>query len=126
MNEKLQNRKKVEKLLGPTVERLTISPRIVKKVSEGPVDEAYVQALDDVQRRLTAIDSAADLKDVKAAQDLKPLLESLAEIVGLSFSHVCRADPPGCRAYTRLPSFSDQSAQITEHQCSDPTATAVF
>ena len=82
MNEKLQNRKKVEKLLAPTVERLTIPPRVVKKISEGPVDDAYVQALEEMQRRSHALTNASDLKDVKAAQDLRPLLEGLADIVG--------------------------------------------
>ena len=81
MNEKLNNRKKVEKLLAPTVERLTISPKVVKKISEGPVDEAYVQALNEMQRRSHALEKAGDLKDVKAAQDLQPLLAGLADIV---------------------------------------------
>lgn len=81
MNEKLQNRKKVEKLLAPTVERLTISPKVVKKISEGPVDEVYVQALEEMQRRSLALDNLDDLKDVKAAQDLRPLLAGLADIV---------------------------------------------
>lgn len=81
MNEKLDNRKKVETVLGPTVERLTIPPQIVKKISEGAIDEVWVQALEEMQRRQKALEMAKDLKDVKAAQDLKPLLDDLSNKV---------------------------------------------
>lgn len=101
MNEKLQNRRKVEKLLGPTVERVTISPRVVKKISEGPVDEAYVHALDEMQRRRSLLDSADELHpNVKAAQDLRPLFNDLQDVVSRSRSVLKHtADLPGCRAH---------------------------
>lgn len=81
LNEKLENRKKVENLLGPTVERFIISPQLVKKITEGPIDEAWIQSLDELQRRTKFFEKANDFKDVKAAQDLKPLLENLSNIV---------------------------------------------
>lgn len=82
LNDKLENRKKVEKLLGPTVERFIVPPQLVKKISEGPVDEAWIQSLEELQRRTNSFEKANDLKDVKAAQDLNPLLENLSNIVG--------------------------------------------
>lgn len=81
LNKKLENRRKVEKLLGPTVERLALPPATVRKIADGPVDESFIQALEDLQRRSRALDTATDLRDVKAAKDLKPTLEDLANKV---------------------------------------------
>lgn len=89
LNEKLDNRRRVEKLFGPTVERLALAPNVVRKISEGPVDESFSQALDDLQRRSRALDSANDLQDVKAAQDLRPMLEDLSNKVSLPTSCGC-------------------------------------
>lgn len=89
LSKKLDNRRKVEKLLGPTVERLAIAPSAVKKISEGPIDESFIQSLEDLQRRSRALDTATDLKDVKAAQDLTPTLGDLANKVGLPVRNGC-------------------------------------
>jgi len=89
MNERLKNRKKVEKLLGPTVDKFIISPKVVKKISEGPVDDAYVQALDELQRRTQALANAGDVKGVQAVEDLKPLLENLSDAVCCSTLRQC-------------------------------------
>ena len=40
---RLENRKVVEKGLGPIVEEITISPAVVRKISEGMIDEAWVK-----------------------------------------------------------------------------------
>lgn len=84
LNEKLENRQRVEKLLGPVVDRIALSPKLVKKISDGPIDDAWVQALNELQQRSTALESATDLKDIHAVGDLKPLIEDLTNKVSLS------------------------------------------
>lgn len=78
LNAKLDNRRKVEKLLGPTVEEISLSPVIVRTISDGPVNEEFVHALNEVENRSGAI--AAKLSEprpVKALEDIQPLLDDL-------------------------------------------------
>ena len=78
LNAKLDNRRKVEKLLGPTVEEISLSPMIVRTISEGPVDEDFVRALKEVESRSDAIATKGPGSGpVKALGDIKPLLEDL-------------------------------------------------
>ena len=78
LNTKMENRKRVEKILGPAVEDITLSPIIVKKITEGPIDEAWVKALDEIEKRSRAIDGKSkDGNKIQAAEDLRPLLENL-------------------------------------------------
>lgn len=78
MNTKLENRRVVEKLLGPSVEDLSLSPAVVKTISEGPIDESWVKALGDLEKRTKLIESRQqDQQKLKALDDLKPLLENL-------------------------------------------------
>ncbi len=76
LNAKLENRKKVEKILGPAVKEISISPITVRIICEGPVDENWIRALNELESR-----SAAVLKKqsgtIKAIEDIKPLLEDL-------------------------------------------------
>lgn len=79
LNVRLENRRAVEKGLGPVVEELSVSPHVVSKIAEGHVDEAWIKVLAEVDRR-----SEAHKKIVKAghgqsraAADLGPLLEKL-------------------------------------------------
>jgi hypothetical protein len=68
----------VEKLLGPSVEDLSLSPAVVRKISEGPIDENWVKALSDLEKRTKLIESRQqDQQKLKALDDLKPLLENL-------------------------------------------------
>ncbi len=88
LNIRLENRKAVETALGPVVEEITISPMVVRKISEGPMDESWIAALAEVDKRSKAIDGkASELQDVKGLHDLKPLLEQLVAIVS------CRPKP---------------------------------
>jgi hypothetical protein len=83
MNTKLENRKVVEKLLGPSVEDLSLSPAVVRKISEGAVDEAWVRALADLEKRSKAVEAKKkDQQRTKALEDLAPLLENLTSRVG--------------------------------------------
>jgi hypothetical protein len=76
LNAKLENRRNVERLLGPAVEDISISPRTVRLIAEGPIDENWVRALNEVEARSASIDKSST-SSVKAAQDMKPLLADL-------------------------------------------------
>ena len=82
LNTKLENRKVVEKLLGPAVEEISIAPAVVKRIVEGPIDPTWVKALDDLEKRSKAIERKLTGPDkVLAASDVKPLLEDLTNLV---------------------------------------------
>ena len=76
LNAKLDNRTRVEKLLGPAVEDISISPSTVRTISEGPVDDNWVAALRDLENRSASIDRKSD-EPVKALEDVQPLLRDL-------------------------------------------------
>ncbi|KAL8939882.1 MAG: hypothetical protein Q9216_003103 [Gyalolechia sp. 2 TL-2023] len=78
MNTRLENRKVVEKLLGPAVEDVSIPPAVVTTIAEGSVDAVWVRALDELDKRSRTFH--AKLKDsdhTKSALDVKPLLNDL-------------------------------------------------
>jgi hypothetical protein len=83
MNTKLENRKVVEKLLGPSVEDLSLPPAVVHKISEGAVDEAWVRALAELEKRHKAVEmkKREQHAPLKAMEDLVPLLENLTNRV---------------------------------------------
>lgn len=82
---RLENRKVVEKGLGPVVEEITVSPAVVRKISEGMIDEAWVKALAEVEKRSKVLDlKAKEHRYVKGVSDLKPLLDHLVNKVGFS------------------------------------------
>jgi hypothetical protein len=84
MNTKLENRKVVEKLLGPSVEDLSLSPAVVRKISEGVVDESWIRALAELEKRSKAVEAKKkDQQKMKALEDLAPLLENLTNRVGV-------------------------------------------
>ncbi|TVY29468.1 Vacuolar protein sorting-associated protein [Lachnellula hyalina] len=75
---RLENRKVVENGLGPFVEEISVSPAVVRKIVDGSIDEAWVRALAEVEKRSKAMDSKSkEHKNVKGVSDLKPLLENL-------------------------------------------------
>ena len=77
LNDRLENRKAVEKGLGPIVEELSISPAVVAKISEGHIDEQWVQALKEMDKRANSYRNSSHLEQSKALADLGPLLEKL-------------------------------------------------
>jgi septal ring factor EnvC (AmiA/AmiB activator) len=82
---RLENRKVVENGLGPIVEEISISPAVVRKVVEGAIDEAWVRALAEVEKRSKAMDAKyKELRNMKGISDLKPLLENLINKVSLT------------------------------------------
>jgi hypothetical protein len=79
LNTKLENRKVVEKVLGPEVEAFGIPPAAVRKITEGTVDESWVRALEELERRSKSIDmKLKEGKDMKAAQDVRPLIDDVS------------------------------------------------
>ncbi|KAL8690379.1 MAG: hypothetical protein Q9218_004158 [Villophora microphyllina] len=78
MESRLENRKVVEKLLGPAIEEVSISPAIVTVISEGPIDTSWVTALEELERWSKMIDGKAKGSEkVMATSDVKPLLDDL-------------------------------------------------
>lgn len=78
LNTKLDNRKVVEKLLGPAVEDISISPAVVRKISEGPIDDGFLKALSELEKRSKTINARSkEQNNAKALGDVKPLLEDL-------------------------------------------------
>ena len=68
----------MEKLLGPAVEELSLSPEVVRKISDGPIDEGWVRALAELDKRSKAVQAKAkEPKKLKALEDPLPLLEDL-------------------------------------------------
>lgn len=74
---RLENRKAVEKGLAPVVEELSVSPEVVSKISEGPIEESWVKLLSDLDRRTAAHKKNASQLESRAKADLGPLLEKL-------------------------------------------------
>ncbi len=79
---RLENRKLVETGLGPVVEEISVSPAVVRKIVEGTIDEAWVRALAEVEKRSNAMDiKSKEQRNIKGIRDLKPLLEILVHKV---------------------------------------------
>ncbi|TKA45936.1 hypothetical protein B0A54_03621 [Friedmanniomyces endolithicus] len=79
LNNKLENRKAVEKVLGPEVGAIVIPPAVVRKVTEGTMDDGWVKALEELDKRSRIIEAKAkEGKDVKAAQDIRPFVEDVS------------------------------------------------
>jgi vacuolar protein sorting-associated protein 52 len=79
MNSRLENRRVVEKLLGPAVEDMSLSPIVVKKIVEGQMDEGWIKALAELEKRVKVIEARSKDQStkIKAVSDLQPLLENL-------------------------------------------------
>lgn len=88
---RLENRKAVEKLLGPIVEEISISPAVVRKIVEGQIDEAWVRALAEVEKRSKALSAKSqESRNIRGIDDLRPLLENLVNKVRCSYHHIGR------------------------------------
>ncbi|EFW14852.1 vacuolar protein sorting-associated protein 52 [Coccidioides posadasii str. Silveira] len=78
LSSQLENRKNVEQLLGPALDGIVISPRTVRVISEGPINHEWIRALKELESRSASIGSSS-LTDVKAVEDVKPLLSNLKD-----------------------------------------------
>lgn len=82
LNTKLENRKIVEKLLGPAVEDISIAPAVIKIISEGPIDLSWTKALAELEKRSRTLESKMKGPETIAAiADVKPLLDDLTSKV---------------------------------------------
>lgn len=82
---RLENRKSVENGLGPIVEEISVSPAVVRKIVEGTIDEAWVRALAEVEKRSKAMDAKSrEQRHIKGVNDLRPLLTNLINKVRVS------------------------------------------
>ena len=78
LNNRLENRRSVEKLLSPAVEEVSIPPNVVSTISDGQVDKSFLKALAELQRKLGVVEEKSqDPGSIKAVEDVKPLLENL-------------------------------------------------
>jgi vacuolar protein sorting-associated protein 52 len=80
LNVRLDNRKSVEKGLGPVIEEMSVSPVVISKIVDGHIDDTWVKALAEVDKRAAAHKkTAAASQSGKGLQDLGPLLEKLVQ-----------------------------------------------
>lgn len=78
LNIRLENRKAVEKGLGPVIEELSLSPLVVSKIAEGHIDESWVKVLAELEKRSEAYKrNVKQQGQGKSLEDLGPLLENL-------------------------------------------------
>jgi hypothetical protein len=80
LNSQLENRRNVERLLGPAVEEISISPKTVYVISERPVNQDWVKAINEIEARSASIKGNAP-DNVKAIEDVTPLLMLLKDKV---------------------------------------------
>ncbi len=87
MNTRLDNRKVVEKLLGPAVEEISVSPAVVLTITEGQIDASWTKALDELDKRSKTIDARyKESERTSAMSDVKPLLDDLKNKVMPQYS----------------------------------------
>lgn len=85
LSSQLENRKNVERLLGPAVEEISISPKAVKTIAEGPIDENWIKALNEIETRSKNVETkASGSASIKALEDAKPLMTELKNKVRMS------------------------------------------
>lgn len=77
LTRRLENRKGVEKALGPLVEELSLSPDVISKISEGHIDETWTKMLAELDKRAVAFKKRSGARQSKASDDMGPLLEKL-------------------------------------------------
>ncbi|KAB8261938.1 Vps52-domain-containing protein [Aspergillus pseudonomiae] len=78
LNAMLANRRNVEQLLGPAVEEICIAPKAVRLIVEGPIDENWVKALNEIESRAATIEAkASSPSSTKSVEDVRPLLSDI-------------------------------------------------
>ncbi|RMJ28893.1 Vps52 Sac2 family protein [Aspergillus sp. HF37] len=80
LNAMLENRRHVEQLLGPAVEEVCVSPRTIRLIAEGPIDENWTRALNEIGNRTASIEAKiASSSSTKAIEDVRPLLTDVRD-----------------------------------------------
>jgi hypothetical protein len=79
LHNRVENRRAVEKILGPEVEALSIPPVVVRKIVEGAVDENWLKALHELEKRSKSLDNRQkEGKEIQAANDVRPLIDDIS------------------------------------------------
>ena len=85
INGRLERRKSVEHMIGPSADELSIPPATVVTLSEGPNDQEWSAGLLLLTKRLRAMSQTnSELESRPADSDLRPLLENLQNIVSIN------------------------------------------
>ncbi|PGH03773.1 hypothetical protein AJ80_08643 [Polytolypa hystricis UAMH7299] len=80
LTSQLNNRKNLQRLLGPAVEAVSVSPRSVHLISEGQINHEWVEALREIEARSAGIEAGVSGSgNLKALEDVKPLLSDLRD-----------------------------------------------
>lgn len=119
LNQRLENRRSVEKVLSPLVDDLSVSPETITKIVKGHIDESWAKVLIDVDRRASVLrKKTSGSETTKASGELGPLLEKLIlkVLMSLPQSRLTLKTPLGHRADTRLSRYPGQGAPFTEYQ----------
>ena len=117
MNTKLQNRKVVEKLLGPAIEEICVSPAIVRQISEGPIDHAWIKALEELEKRSKTIESKMKgAEKVLAISEVKPLLEDLTNLARVATFQRVLGLTSLCRLSSEYVTFWSLRSRLYVHQ----------
>lgn len=80
LTHQLENRKTVEKILGPIVDDIVIPPNDVRRIVEGDVNDTWVKSLHETDRRMKAM-KTHDPEKVKAVKEVQPELEKITHKV---------------------------------------------
>ncbi|KAK2834860.1 hypothetical protein FQN49_006839 [Arthroderma sp. PD_2] len=80
LSSQLENRKNVERILGPSVEKISVSPHTVRLISDRPIDQDWIKALTELDTLSSNIKSNGTTpENIKAVEDVRPLLTNLEE-----------------------------------------------
>ena len=70
----------MEQLVGPVLEDIALSPHVIRRIVEGDVNDSWVNALQDVDRKIKALETRKS-QNIKAMDAVRPELESLTHRV---------------------------------------------
>jgi vacuolar protein sorting-associated protein 52 len=76
LSQKALHRKQVETHLGPIVDDIALSPATIHRISEGEINDAWVQALIEFDAKFAPLHELEKL-GIKAIEDVKPQFELL-------------------------------------------------
>lgn len=77
LSRRLENRKRIEKALGPLVEELSVSPETIYRITTSHIDEAWAKTLNELDKRASAVQKLSGTQQGKASEELVPILEKL-------------------------------------------------
>jgi hypothetical protein len=77
LSRRLENRKRIEKALGPLVEELSVSPETISRITTSHIDEVWAKTLNDLDKKASAIQKLSGTQQGKASEELVPILEKL-------------------------------------------------